>query len=440
SGGEGSPGRLQEGPGQEFEPDNTAAIQKVLGEDIARSCGVSHRPGAVGEKISPSTSKPEHLPATATTRRLLRCPEGKVLPMKTTAALYRYKGKMQDPEHVANFCRMEERAPSRGWKGAMLVKKKGLIDKGKACLEKLPTMSYKMNVVMMDENADVTFGNKDYPASFQKRIRARICSSFLEMGQHGLAVDPELYNLVRTRLADTLLCGKHAETWEKDMPPPAMKKQSRSRSAQSDMHEIDAILAKEEETKTHWQRYLVRWAGYQPEWEAWRIPGRGSPGDPLETWEPLSMDVEQNNEQLSNNKRSCPGCGSMLKYNIGQSLYQLVCDAAHKGVKDIRSAGRFKCFDCGSCAMSLPEDSLQLTVQVTIKLRAEGGAVDSEETLGLGHIYRVRRRRAASCGPTRLRDYTLRSCVSKEKYDMLPCELLDAKAAMLRSTQSRGRH
>lgn len=38
----------------------------------------------------------------------------------------------------------------------------------------------------------------------------------------------------------------------------------------------------------NWERYLVRWAGYLPEWEAWRIPGRGLPGDPVETWEPLS--------------------------------------------------------------------------------------------------------------------------------------------------------
>ena len=31
-----------------------------------------------------------------------------------------------------------------------------------ARLERLPVLSYKVNVVIMDENADVTFGVKDY--------------------------------------------------------------------------------------------------------------------------------------------------------------------------------------------------------------------------------------------------------------------------------------
>ena len=35
-----------------------------------------------------------------------------------------------------------------------------------------------------------------------------------------------------------------------------------------------------------WHRYLVQWAGYEPEWERYRIPGRGTPGQgPIATWE-----------------------------------------------------------------------------------------------------------------------------------------------------------
>ena len=33
--------------------------------------------------------------------------------------------------------------------------------------------------------------------------------------------------------------------------------------------------------------FLVRWEGYDPTWEAWRI--RGEVGSALETWEPLSV-------------------------------------------------------------------------------------------------------------------------------------------------------
>ena len=39
------------------------------------------------------------------------------------------------------------------------------IPKGKAVMERLPSLSYKMNVIMMDENGEVTFGSKDYPTS-----------------------------------------------------------------------------------------------------------------------------------------------------------------------------------------------------------------------------------------------------------------------------------
>ena len=48
--------------------------------------------------------------------------------------------------------------------------------------------------------------------------------------------------------------------------------------------EIDCIL---EERRTQGRAkawVLVRWVGYHPQWEAWRI--RGEIGSALETWEP----------------------------------------------------------------------------------------------------------------------------------------------------------
>ena len=33
--------------------------------------------------------------------------------------------------------------------------------------------------------------------------------------------------------------------------------------------------------------YLVRWAGYHPAWEAWRI--HGEIGSAVETWEPFRL-------------------------------------------------------------------------------------------------------------------------------------------------------
>lgn len=111
-----------------------------------------------------------------------RARDGRVMPTRTSCSFDRYKIKVQDVEQVAQFCKMHERCPSKGWRAAMLIHKKGhigkrvamaaaplilncSIPKGKAILARLPTISYKMNVIVMDENADVTFGNKDYPGT-----------------------------------------------------------------------------------------------------------------------------------------------------------------------------------------------------------------------------------------------------------------------------------
>ena len=53
---------------------------------------------------------------------------------------------------------------------------------------------------------------------------------------------------------------------------------------QRHMFEVECIL--EQRTVQSKMEYLVRWAGYHPTWEAWRVAGQGQPGDPLQTWEP----------------------------------------------------------------------------------------------------------------------------------------------------------
>ena len=130
----------------------------------------------------------------------------------------------------------------------------------------------------------------------KKLLRAQIFGALIKMGQAGLPVDPELYSLVRTKLASTSLCGKHAFTAPEELPPPPEKPQKR-RAAKEPAEErpakvvrqrfaVDCIVQEQPPTKQVWHRYLVRWSGYQPSWEAWRIPGRGTPGQgPIETWE-----------------------------------------------------------------------------------------------------------------------------------------------------------
>jgi hypothetical protein len=117
--------------------------------------------------------------------------DGTLKPAKTTAIAARYRVKMQKAPDIKAFCRMQERAPGAGMDASLLVLpprkllKRGYkakrvcmaaapviaranIPRGKARLERLPTATFKMNVVMMDENADVTFGVKEYEATVRE--------------------------------------------------------------------------------------------------------------------------------------------------------------------------------------------------------------------------------------------------------------------------------
>ena len=51
-----------------------------------------------------------------------------------------------------------------------------------------------------------------------------------------------------------------------------------------DGFDIDRIVQEKRRSKARW--FLVRWEGYNPSWEAWRINGQR--GEPVETWEPLA--------------------------------------------------------------------------------------------------------------------------------------------------------
>ena len=117
---------------------------------------------------------------------LSRTEEGTLKPITTTAAWESHRITLQDPRHVAAFCQFQKRVPARGMGAALLVlpskamRKHGAratkvamaagpftlrakFPRGKMRQQKLPYLSYKTNVVMMDENADVTFGVKEYP-------------------------------------------------------------------------------------------------------------------------------------------------------------------------------------------------------------------------------------------------------------------------------------
>lgn len=129
-------------------------------------------------------------------------------------------------------------------------------------------------------------------SQMRKRLRAEIYISYLKMGKQGLQVDPQLYEVVRKNLASRELCGPHVAVWSDPLPvrvpKPTPAKKIKTHQFQISDSVIDSIVAEEPPSAQVWHRYLGRWKGYDPAWEAWRIPGRGSPGDPIESWEPAT--------------------------------------------------------------------------------------------------------------------------------------------------------
>ena len=124
------------------------------------------------------------------------------------------------------------------------------------------------------------------------------------MGLTGLLVDPDQFARVKQRLADADLCGPQARVTSVVLPPPPPpleksapqkrpakeEQQTPPKRQRAERFQVEAIIAEEPPSPQVWHRYLVSWAGYRPEWEAWRIPGRGTVGQgPIETWEKATV-------------------------------------------------------------------------------------------------------------------------------------------------------
>ena len=262
-------------------------------------------------------------------------PEGAVKPTQSTASGDTTKFKLQDPEHIKSFFKLEEKQPSR-CEGATRLKlskaqeKRGLlaktatmaaapvrgrayIPKGTAALRSLPSLTLSLNRIHVDENGEVTFGVMvdKYPPWMKQRLRAEIYKAVIAMGQRRLPIDPDWYERLRYKLADARLCGTHAIPGAPllaDAPPlpspqrgrrskrtaaaqtpssKRTKKQKRSKLTE-EAYEITRIVREEGAWGGHKRWFAVEWShvGYEPSWEAWRNAG-GEPGTPVLTWKPL---------------------------------------------------------------------------------------------------------------------------------------------------------
>lgn len=102
-------------------------------------------------------------------------------------------------------------------------------------------------------------------------LRSQVATDAYFMGEKGLPLSAswwrQIANEEQALMAEALLHNLSTA------PAPAAGKRRR----RADHYEVEQIM----QEQRGW--FLVRWAGYHPSWEAWRITGEV--GSPVETWE-----------------------------------------------------------------------------------------------------------------------------------------------------------
>lgn len=148
------------------------------------------------------------------------------------------------------------------------------------------------NFVLVDEDGEMHApkdeNRREIALSNTDDIRAQVLADVRSLSQNGCPLGPGWWNQLG-------MPEKAAEV-QLMLSNPYQRKQARQRgNPQSAKYDIDCIVDERKSTGRAGMWYLVRWSGYQPEWEAWRINGRAGV-DPIETWEPRS--VVQHSEAL----------------------------------------------------------------------------------------------------------------------------------------------
>ena len=301
--------------------------KKMLGTMLRKSAPISTVPEAVVPSLSEERGLPAELPAKEKDKVVERTEGGGLKPTSEKQSAHVTAIKLQDPAHVKAFLRLHERAPGRGLGASKLIlsqskERRGKVGtkvamgagplhislrvpQGKAARKQLSSVTVKMNVVTMDENATVTMGATTYPEKMQQKLRAEIFESYLEMGRARMKICPELFETVRARLSSKVLCGKYAKEAEPLPPPPPPSRKGggrkrggakaaepapkRRKPAAKTLYDLAAIREESGRWGGYSRWFLVEWdhSGYEPSWEAWRSPGCGEPGTPVLQWLPL---------------------------------------------------------------------------------------------------------------------------------------------------------
>ena len=107
-------------------------------------------------------------------------------------------------------------------------------------------------------------------------IRAQVATDAALLGAKGLPLSAEWWRIVGNT-EEALVAEALVQNFSTQ--PPA---QSGKRRQAKNRYNVEAVLNLN--STGNWA--LVRWEGYHPSWEAWRI--HGDQGTPLQTWEPVS--------------------------------------------------------------------------------------------------------------------------------------------------------
>lgn len=151
----------------------------------------------------------------------------------------------------------------------------------------MDTFHINMMYVLIDQDGEI------HPPKDSERREMKIESSLLVelkqqaasdlklMAARGLPLSPAFYRQIGMEEAATLAEQEDAAV---ELAAQKIAQERVVKRATKQRFEVEEILEERAATGKARTWYRVRWQGYHPSWEAWRI--EGSPGDPLVTWEP----------------------------------------------------------------------------------------------------------------------------------------------------------
>jgi hypothetical protein len=124
--------------------------------------------------------------------------------------------------------------------------------------------------------------------TLQTLIRQQVLSDASAMADQGMAMAPGFLRAMG-REQQAMIAQARLQQQQSTVPPP---QQGKRRAIKEPQYDVAEILDEKGTGANH--SYLVRWVGYHPSWEAWRMSDwEGQPGDPVDTWQRVTQNLLQ---------------------------------------------------------------------------------------------------------------------------------------------------